>query len=309
MDVQATVVFADFTGSTAFYQALGTEKASHAVTRLTQWIGDVCEAHHGRVVKRLGEGVLAIFSDAGQATNAAMAIQRGHQLRLLQWPEGIRMEIKAGIAHGEVTEVKDDCAGDAVNVASRLGGLSGSNQIWATESVRSQLDGALAQRFISLGPVSLRGRQDPVALYKIEWQEDAHSDLLTRPAGLAGIDRVVPQHLGQIHLTYQDTHRRFSSADMPVYVGRADRAEFFISDPRVSRLHARIEWRDSAFFITDLSSFGTWVRFAGSDTDTPLRRDACQLHGTGEVALGIPFSATGGPTLQFSFSQPPPALD
>jgi adenylate cyclase len=305
MDVQATVVFADLTGSTAFYEALGNEKAAYAVTRLTQWIGDVCEAHHGRVVKKLGDGVLAVFADASNAANAVITIQRGHQLRLLKWPDTIRMEIKAGIARGEVIAVDGDCYGDAVNVASRLSDLSGGNQIWATESVLAEVDDALGQRFLSLGLVNLRGRHEAVSLYKIEWQEDTQNDLVTMQASLADVERPAVQQLGRIHLDYLGTHRSFSSAEMPVHLGRADQAEFFISDPRVSRLHARIEWRNGAFFITDLSSFGTWVRFTGSDTDVPLRRDDCQLHGTGEVALGMPFNDTSGPTVHFSFSQLP----
>lgn len=305
MGVQATVVFADLTGSTAFYVALGNEKATRAVTRLTQWIGDVCEAHHGRVVKKLGDGVLAVFADASNAANAVIAIQRGHQQRLLKWPVAIRMEIKAGIARGEVVEVDGDCYGDAVNVASRLSDLSGGNQIWATESVVAQVDDALGLRFLSLGPVNLRGRQEAVPLYKIEWQEDAQTEFVTMQASLADIERPESQNLGRINLAYLDLNRSFSSADMPVHLGRADQAEFFVNDPRVSRLHARIEWRKGAFFITDLSSFGTWVRFTGSDTDVPLRRDDCQLHGTGEIALGMPFNDISGPTVHFSFSQPP----
>ena len=65
MGLQSTVVFVDLTGSTAFYMVLGNEKATQAVTRLTQWIGDVCEAYHGRVVKKLGDGVLAVFAGGG----------------------------------------------------------------------------------------------------------------------------------------------------------------------------------------------------------------------------------------------------
>jgi adenylate cyclase len=305
MGVQATVVFADLTGSTAFYVALGNEKATRAVTRLTQWIGDVCEAHRGRVVKKLGDGVLAVFADAGDAANAVIAIQRGHQQRLLKWPDAIRMEIKAGIARGEVVEVDGDCFGDAVNVASRLSDLSGGNQIWATESVVAQVDDALGLRFLSLGPVNLRGRSEAVPLYKIEWQEDAQTEFVTMQANLADIDRPEAQHAGRIHLAYLDINYSFSSEEMPVHLGRSEQAEFFINDPRVSRLHARIEWRNGAFFITDLSSFGTWVRFTGSDTDVPLRRDDCQLHATGEIALGMPFNDISGPTVRFSFSQPP----
>lgn len=302
MGVQATVVFVDLTGSTAFYVALGNNKATLAVTRITQWIGEVCEAYEGRVVKKLGDGVLAVFADASNAANAVIAIQRGHQQRLLKWPDAIRMEIKAGIARGEVVEVGGDCFGDAVNVASRLSDLSGGNQIWATESVVAEVDDALGLRFLSLGPVSLRGRNEAVPLYKIEWEENVLTEFVTMQASLADIDRPAASPLGHIHLAYLDTSRSFSSAQMPVHLGRAEQAEFFINDPRVSRLHARVEWRNGAFFITDLSSFGTWVRFIGSDTDVSLRRDDCQLHAAGEIALGTPFNDISGPTMHFSFS-------
>ncbi|MBC7682079.1 MAG: adenylate/guanylate cyclase domain-containing protein [Ferruginibacter sp.] len=307
MGAQATVVFADLTGSTAFYVALGNEKATRAVTRLTQWMAEVCEVHNGRVVKKMGDGVLAVFADAGNAANAVITIQRGHQQRLLKWPDSIRMEIKAGIARGNVVEMDGDCFGDAVNVASRLSDLSGGNQIWATESVVAQVDHALGLRFLSLGPVQLRGRKEAVPLFKLEWQEDTQPEFRTMHASLAAVLRPEAQDLGRIHLVYLNIHCSFSSADMPVYLGRADQAEFIVNDPRVSRLHTRIEWRNNAFFITDLSSFGTWVRFTGSNTDVPLRRDDCQLHDTGDLALGMPFNEVSGPVVHFSFS-PPPSL-
>lgn len=302
MVAQATVVFADLTGSTAFFEALGNEKATRAVMRLTQWIGDVCEAHQGRVVKKLGDGVLAVFANAGHAADALIAIQRGHQLRLLTWPSNIRMEIKAGIARGEVLEVEGDCYGDAVNVASRLSDLSGANQIWVTESAVQEIDKTQGLRFLSLGPINLRGKTEAVPLYKLEWQEGVVTEFVTMQASLADMERAEPQLQGKIHLVYLNSSRSFASSDMPVHLGRGEQAEFFVDDPRVSRLHARIEWRNGAFFLTDLSSFGTWVRFAGSDTDVPLRRDDCQLHAAGEIALGMPFNDISSPTVHFSFA-------
>ena len=302
MGLQSTVVFADLTGSTAFYMVLGNEKATQVVTRLTQWIGDVCEVYHGRVVKKLGDGVLAVFAEAGDAVCAVIAIQRGHQQRLLKWPSGIRMEVKAGIARGEVVEVDRDCFGDAVNLASRLSDLSGGGQIWADESVMAAVDDVLRLRFISLGPVNLRGRTGALPLHKIEWQEDALAEFITKPARLADIEQPAVEQGGYIHLVYLDVNRSFSSVDVPVHIGRTDQVEFFVDDPRVSRMHARIDWHKGAFFIIDLSSFGTWVRFTGSDTDVPLRRDECQLHAAGEIALGMPFSDISVPTVQFSFS-------
>ena len=48
-----TVIFADLTGSTGVFEALGNQKATLAVTRLTQLMAQACESHHGDVVKTL----------------------------------------------------------------------------------------------------------------------------------------------------------------------------------------------------------------------------------------------------------------
>jgi adenylate cyclase len=301
MGVQATVVFADLTDSTAFFEALGNEKATTAVTRLTQWIGEVCEAHRGRVVKKLGDGVLAVFDRAVDATDAVVQMQLGHRVRLETWPKTIRMEIKAGIARGDVVVVDGDCYGDAVNVASRLSDLSGASQIWVTESVVSEVDESHGLRFRSLGPVMLRGKTEPLSLYKVEWEDDVASAFLTQQAMLPRTERNAPLH-GHIRLEYLDFVLEFDAAAMPIHLGRIDRAELTLNDPRVSRLHAKIDWHNGGFMLVDLSSFGTWVRFAGSDSDIALRRDTCQLHGSGEIALGVPLGDVSAPTVSFSIS-------
>ena len=88
MAANSTVVFADLTGSTRIFEAMGNARATATVTRLTQWIGGVCEAHGGRVVKSLGDGVFAIFPEGLSATRAVLEMQRNHQKRLQTWPSG-----------------------------------------------------------------------------------------------------------------------------------------------------------------------------------------------------------------------------
>ncbi len=154
-----TVVFADLAGSTGVYEALGNARAAEVITGLIHWIRGVCESHGGRVVKTLGDGVLAVFPDARGAIAAVVALQRARLERLPDWPDRITMRLQIGIDAGEVIEVDGDCYGDAVNVASRL---SGPDRIWTTRTVVSQL-GSLDEdvRFRSLGPIPLRGRSQP----------------------------------------------------------------------------------------------------------------------------------------------------
>ena len=65
---------------------------------------------------------------------------------------------------------------------------------------------------------------------------------------------------------------------------------------------AQISWRDGNFVLTDVSSYGTWVRFGASDSELALRRQECVLMSNGEIALGAPFEDFTVPTVSFKFA-------
>jgi adenylate cyclase len=299
MSVLSTMVFADISGSTALYEALGNERATEAVTQVTQWIGDTIEAHGGRVVKKLGDGVLGVFGDASSAVSAMATMLRQHKVRLDRWPHPLRMEIRVGVASGEVVDVDGDCYGDAVNVASRLCERAGPAEIWATETTVLLAGTAPDVWYRKLGMMDIRGKAELLMLYHVEWREDEAPDSLTMQAALVSNFAPVDSILGQIQFSWHGVDRTFTSSDAPVMVGRAEHAQLRINDARVSRLHARIDWRNSGFVLTDMSSFGTWVRFEGSDSPVRLRRDACILHGAGHIALGVSFNEPSAPVMSF----------
>lgn len=304
MSATTTVMFADLTGSTGVFEALGNEAATQAITALTGWIAAVCERHGGRVVKTLGDGVLALFPQAAGAVGAAVQLQREHARRQQQRGPVHRMELQVGLACGEIVEVAGDCYGDAVNVASRLSDLSGARQVWATDTVVAQFGRPPAGvRFHSLGLVPIRGKAQERTLFRIDWQEDQSTDMMTLPAfeGLLGQPARPPAE-GRIELRYLDLVHDFGSDELPVHLGRSREAEFPVNDQRVSRLHARIEWRNQGFVLVDLSSYGTCVRFQGGTTEIRLRRDECVLHGSGEIALGPDFEDFSLPTVQFALA-------
>ena len=300
MSVDTTVVFADLTGSTRLFESLGNARATQTITSLTQWIGRVCEAHGGRVVKTLGDGLLAVFREGDSAIQAVVEMQRGHQDRLHDQPEAGNLRLQIGLAAGEVIEVDGDCYGDAVNVASRLSDLSGADQIWATDTVISQIDAPRdGVRFRSLGAIKLRGKAVTRVVYRVDWQEDGHTWNLTQPARLELLLRQPEPTSGRIQLSWLDQRAIYEYLDAPVHLGRVEEAQFVVPDQRVSRLHARIDWRNGSMVLTDLSSYGSWVRFAGSSTEVSLRRDSCVLHGDGEIALGASFDDFTAPVIGF----------
>lgn len=299
----ATVVFADMTGSTALYESLGNERAAAVVAPVTQAMGACVQRHGGRVVKNLGDGVLGLFAEPGAAVLAAVAMMREHRQWFAPQASLPHVAIHIGLASGEVVEVDGDCYGDAVNVAARLCERADAAEIWASEGVVAGLPMPQGTSFVRLGHLDIRGKAERLLTYQVQWRTEDRSDRTVHAelrSDMALLE--VKSCPAQIQLSWPGAHRSFSSVDVPINVGRAPESHLCIADPRVSRVHARLEWQRSAFVLTDLSSFGTWVRFDGSEAPVQLRRDSCLLHGTGEIALGVPFVDGSASTIGFRVS-------
>ncbi len=301
MGVQTTVVFTDLHGSTAVFESLGNSKATQAVTEITRWIAARCELHGGRVVKTLGDGVLVMFSDSQNALNAVVDIQRIHHKRMAPSTKSRILPIRIGVASGEVELVEGDCYGDAVNVASRLCDLSGPNQIWADGSALATAHEATGVAFRALGLINIRGRVEPCKVSQIEWREDPATDFLTMQGDLdPGMISGAKDALGrELELSWLGQTQTFKAFDLPIFVGRVRTADFMIDDPRVSRTHVRIDWRNGSVVLVDVSSYGSWIRFGANSAPVLLRREECVLHGHGELALGASFADASVPTLSF----------
>lgn len=296
---ELTIAFVDLTGSVSVFETLGNDRAAKAVTKLTQWIGSVGLEHGSSVVKMLGDGVLLSFKNNRLAVECMSQIQQEHAERVSQWPNRLKLLMQIGMARGQVIQVDGDCFGDAVNVASRLSDLAGPEQILATGTVIRKLGSRNGVRSRSLGPMRIKGRAEPCEVFRIEWQPEMLSEFLTLPADLHALRKSTESVFGGIELGWLDSSHSFNLTDLPVRIGRVPEADFVINDPRVSRLHASIDMRSGNYLLEDTSSYGTWVRFAGTDHVITLRRQECMLHSDGEFAMGAPFTDISTPTVSF----------
>ena len=301
---ELTVVFVDITGSMSVFEKLGNQKAVNAITRLTKWIGQVCEKHSGHVVKYLGDGVLILFHESQNAVTAASELQNIHYERIKEWPSALKMRLQIGIARGDVVVQSGDCYGDAVNVASRLSDLSGSEQIFVSENVIWQLPDSFLLRSRCLGSMTIRGRLENCVIYRIEWQNELISEMFTMPANLVpSYLNIASTKLMYIELSQLQVNDRFTAVELPIYIGREGNAQFVIQDPRVSRKHAVIQWQAGNFYLKDISSYGTWVRFSNEESIISLRRQDCVLLKNGDIALGGSFEDFSVPIVTFKIHE------
>ncbi len=162
----SAVWFADIVGFTTL--ASSDEGAAfRLVTILQKTSRRIAEEEYGgRVVKFIGDGVLAEFSSADAAVRSAIALQEtfGEEARAAAQQPSLRI----GIHLGEVIAAADgDIYGDGVNTASRLQGEALPGKVLISEDVWRQLRARPEFRFDSLGEVELRGMTARVAVFDV----------------------------------------------------------------------------------------------------------------------------------------------
>ncbi|MBB3317250.1 adenylate cyclase [Rhizobium sp. BK181] len=129
--------------------------------------------HGGRLVKLIGDGLLAEFSSVVNAVACAVDIQRGMQQRNIGVEQEQRIQLRIGINLGDVIVEDGDIFGDGVNIAARLEGIAAPGGIAVSASVNDQVGSKLDLRFEDMGHQTLKNIRQPVRVYAV---------LLDRPA-------------------------------------------------------------------------------------------------------------------------------
>jgi class 3 adenylate cyclase/tetratricopeptide (TPR) repeat protein len=165
----ATVMFTDLRSSTELRTRVGEEaaevlRAAHDVT-----LNDAVRANGGRVVKHLGDGVMAVFASAASAVAAGVAIQQASDLANRS-ADTDRLQVRVGISAGDVTMEGDDCFGLPVIEAQRLEASAEPGTIRCAALVMHLTRGRGGHVFRSLGDLTLKGLAEPVTACEVAWE-------------------------------------------------------------------------------------------------------------------------------------------
>ena len=125
--------------------------------------------HHGRIVKRTGDGSIVEFRSVVDAVNLAIEVQRAMVERNAGVAPDKRIEFRIGIHLGDVVEESDgDLMGDGVNIAARLQGVAKPGGICISDDAYRQVKGRLDLKVSDLGPVPLKNITEPMRAYSLE---------------------------------------------------------------------------------------------------------------------------------------------
>jgi class 3 adenylate cyclase len=156
----AAIFFSDVVGYTrlmasdesAALRVMADNEANHA---------KAISANRGRLLKKMGDGILASFASAKDAVECAQEIQR-------LTGDDPRFEVRIGIHLGEVVDDGTDVHGDGVNLASRIQESMGPSEIGVSDVVYDNIRNKPGLRVTPLGEREMKNVADPVTVYLVD---------------------------------------------------------------------------------------------------------------------------------------------
>ncbi len=178
----AAILVADVVG----YSRLAGADEDRTLSRLRGLRSDLIDpaiaAHHGRIVKRTGDGSLIEFRSVVDAVRCAIEVQNGMVERNAGVPQERRIEFRVGVHLGDVVEEADgDLMGDGVNIAARLEGICEPGAICLSEDAYRQVKGRLDLAVHDLGPTQLKNIAEPIRVYSLQVGVPAQAKPVTEP--------------------------------------------------------------------------------------------------------------------------------
>jgi class 3 adenylate cyclase len=166
-----TIVFADLRGSTMLAERMDPEPVRALMDSYYAMSRDAIERFGGRVVKFIGDGMMAVFGipdtaedDVRRALQASLALHSGFEeiASELRAERGVEIGLRVGINTGEVvvSAGDDDVVGDAVNVAARLEQAAPLGYVFVGDATWRAARGFAT--FAAPELINARGKSDPV---------------------------------------------------------------------------------------------------------------------------------------------------
>ncbi|MBI1884858.1 MAG: adenylate/guanylate cyclase domain-containing protein [Chloroflexi bacterium] len=162
----AIILFADIVDSIALTERLGDAAFRQKARELDGSLRSLISENGGTPVegKLLGDGVLAVFTSARQAIDVALRCGKAGS------HGGLPLHL--GIHAGDVIREEGNVYGGAVNIASRISGLSAPGEVLVSDTVRGLARTSAGVSFEDRGEQTLKGVSEPVRLFAVRERED-----------------------------------------------------------------------------------------------------------------------------------------
>ena len=176
----AAILVADVAGFSRLVEADEDRILARLRALRSDMIDPTIGVHHGRVVKRTGDGAIVEFRSVIDAVRCAVEVQSAMVERNAGLPPERRIEFRIGIHLGDIVEESDgDLMGDGVNIAARLEGICEVGGVCISEDAYRQVRDRIKEEFVDLGEQALKNIARPMRAYQLR---AGSSETRTEPA-------------------------------------------------------------------------------------------------------------------------------
>jgi adenylate cyclase len=172
------IMAADVVGYSRLMEAHEVDTYARLKFLRTEFIDPQIAAHSGRIVKHTGDGFLAIFDSALDATECAISVQKAVTAQTAEQPADQRISFRVALNAADIIVEDDDIYGDGVNIAARLQAYAPAGGTVVSGAIAEQMGDHPEIKTIDLGDLHLRNIHRPVRVFELR--------LPTAPAKLIG---------------------------------------------------------------------------------------------------------------------------
>jgi class 3 adenylate cyclase/TolB-like protein/Tfp pilus assembly protein PilF len=129
--------------------------------------------YRGRVIKTMGDGLLAEFASAVDAVRCAVVVQQGTRAFNLDLPDDQKLRLRIGVNIGDLIYQGSDVFGDGVNIAARLQSIAEVDGVLVSQTVRDYVREEASFAFDDMGQRSLKNIERPVRVYRVRQPGEA----------------------------------------------------------------------------------------------------------------------------------------
>jgi len=163
-----TILFTDIEGSTKHWDEYGDINGRLMVDKHNRLIFPVIKKFNGKLVKTIGDGVMASFKKPENALKTAIAIQQVFENER-QRDSDFKIKVRIGIHSGQAIIEAKDIYGDAVNIAARVESHCKADEILASNSTAAKVK-KKDFKLTKMGSFTPKGKKTPIAIYNCNWK-------------------------------------------------------------------------------------------------------------------------------------------
>jgi class 3 adenylate cyclase len=178
MRTEVTILFSDIKGSTSYFERRGDAEGLAMVQHHNDLLFPVIQGSGGRVVKTIGDAIMACFKDPVGAIRAAIRMQQVmEEDRAAAESFDDHIHIRVALHMGPGLEKDNDVYGDVVNASAKVQQQTEPDQIIITDVLVEAAHEAGAQ-CVKLGRAEMKGKDEAIELYAVAWSDEAEEQLL-----------------------------------------------------------------------------------------------------------------------------------